>query len=484
MDNRFTTFGISRKNAGLWISSFLMLAAAALRIIYFAMGGAEGRTLGGRVFLLAVIPAAAALIFIAELWIHGRDRLYKTGFSVLLITVFLIVRIIFIYKEAQGACPVWLLVACLVLYCAQLIVWNLTTNGARIKTRLPLVMLLALPVLYFAVSLFTPLPGAETGAPALLSSLSVVLMLLAMLACALFMQRITSEEYRPRRGDRPDGRLVRSLDPINGVAVYIMPTRNGSSTYFRDTIECSKVEEFIRRKREEGMPGFGMLHLIAAAYVRVLSKHPACNRFISGQKIYSHGNVLELALAVKKEMRADAPETIIKVYFDPNDTVEDVYRKVSEQIEIAKNTPLDSGFDDLAWLINAVPGILKKLLVWILKVFDYFGWLPAWLMRLSPFHGSVFVTDLGSLGIPPIYHHLYDFGNIPVFVAFGSRRSENEVGPDGTPVKKKYIDFTIVTDERICDGFYYASAFKSFRRFLNNPEKLEAPPEKVEKDVY
>ena len=132
MDNRFTSFGISRKNAGLWISSLLMLAAAALRIIYFAMGGAEGRTLGGRVFLLAAIPAAAALIFIAELWIHGRDRLYKTGFSVLLITVFLIVRIIFIYKEAQGACPLWLLVACLVLYCAQLIVWNLTTNGARI----------------------------------------------------------------------------------------------------------------------------------------------------------------------------------------------------------------------------------------------------------------------------------------------------------------------------------------------------------------
>ena len=131
-----------------------------------------------------------------------------------------------------------------------------------------------------------------------------------------------------------------------------------------------------------------------------------------------------------------------------------------------------------------MPGVLKKFLVWFLKTLDYFGLLPKWLMRLSPFHGSVFVTALGSLGIPPVFHHLYDFGNIPAFIAFGSRRTVTETGEDGAPVKRKYMDFTVVSDERICDGFYYASAFKSFRRFLNNPEKLDVPPEKVEKDVY
>ena len=46
--------------------------------------------------------------------------------------------------------------------------------------------------------------------------------------------------------------------------------------------------------------------------------------------------------------------------------------------------------------------------------------VPKELTDLSPFHGSIFITSMGSLGIPPIYHHLYDFGNIPVFVAFPS----------------------------------------------------------------
>jgi hypothetical protein len=40
-----------------------------------------------------------------------------------------------------------------------------------------------------------------------------------------------------------------------------------------------------------------------------------------------------------------------------------------------------------------------------------------------------------------------------------------------------------VTDERICDGYYYASAFKMFKRFVENPELLERPPEVVYEDI-
>ncbi|MBR3383091.1 MAG: hypothetical protein IKG85_08690 [Clostridia bacterium] len=485
MDNRYTTYGISGKSFGTWAAAALMLLAAACRIVYYAMGGAEGRSIGWWVFFLAVVPVFAAVWFAAEISGHGRDKLYKTSFGVLLGAVFFTARIIALYREeGTVVASVWHVVLCIVLYFAVWLIWDLTVNGARIRTKLPLLIILILPFVWHLAVEDIPRWAAGTAFFVALPEISVLLIMLALIVTAVFMEKITSDKFRPRRGDRPDGRLVRSLDPINGVGIYIMPNRNGASTYFHDTVECTKLEEYIRSKRGEGMPGFGMLHIIAAAYVRVISKHPACNRFISGQKIFSRDGEIELAMTVKKEMTAEAPETIIKVYFDPTDTAADVYRKYNEQIKEAKDTPLDSGFDKLAWLINAVPGVLKKFLVWFLKLLDYFGLLPAWLMRLSPFHGSVFVTALGSLGIPPVYHHLYDFGNIPAFIAFGARRTETEIGDDGAPVKRKYIDFTIVTDERICDGFYYASAFKSFRRFLNNPEKLDEPPAKVEKDVF
>ena len=114
---------------------------------------------------------------------------------------------------------------------------------------------------------------------------------------------------------------------------------------------------------------------------------------------------------------------------------------------------------------------------------DYFGLLPKFLLELSPFHGSVFFTSMGSLGIPAIIHHLYDFGNLPVFIAFGCKYRRNEIASDGTVVQKKYVDMGFCLDERICDGFYYAAVLKYLRRLLAHPERMDVPPETVVKDI-
>ena len=132
---------------------------------------------------------------------------------------------------------------------------------------------------------------------------------------------------------------------------------------------------------------------------------------------------------------------------------------------------------------NLIPSVVLKFLVWLLKLLDYFGLLPKFLLELSPFHGSLFFTSMGSLGIPPIYHHLYDFGNLPAFGAFGCKRRALEVQEDGTVVQKKYIDVKFVLDERIVDGYYYATFFKYYRRLLAHPEVLDQAPEEVNKDI-
>ena len=109
--------------------------------------------------------------------------------------------------------------------------------------------------------------------------------------------------------------------------------------------------------------------------------------------------------------------------------------------------------------------------------------MPKVLHRVSPFHASFFITNLGSLGIPPIYHHLYDFGNLPVFGAFGCKRRANEIQDDGSVAQKKYIDVKFVLDERIVDGYYYATFFKYFRTLMRHPELLDNPPEVVNHDI-
>ena len=289
--------------------------------------------------------------------------------------------------------------------------------------------------------------------------------------------------YRRRFGDRKDGRRLRTIDPLTTVAPFIMPSRVGAMNYIQDSIPMDNIEKFIHKKRSEGMPGFGAMHILVAAYIRMLSQKPGLNRFLSGLRIYARHNI-EIIMAVKKELSIEAPETMIKFVFSPDATVNDVYYQFTEKIEAFKNSSEESSnFDIVTSLLGKIPRFLLKASINFLKFLDYNGWLPKFLTDLSPFHGSLVITSMASLGIPPIFHHLYNFGNVPVFIAFSAVRKENELVKDGSVKRVRYLDLTISTDERICDGHYYSVAFHELRRNLKNPEVLENPPEKVVNDI-
>ena len=192
----------------------------------------------------------------------------------------------------------------------------------------------------------------------------------------------------------------------------------------------------------------------------------------------------KININVKKEMTLESPDTVVKIVFEPTDTADDVYYKMKAVIDENKGGELDSDFDNTARIINYIPRLIKKFAIWFLKTLDYFGLLPRFLLNVSPFHGSMFIPSMGSLGIPPIYHHLYNFGNVPVFISFGAKKSVNEIDDNGQVVKRKYVDYTVVTDERICDGYYFASTLKILRGCLRHPERLDTPPEQVIEDIF
>ena len=288
---------------------------------------------------------------------------------------------------------------------------------------------------------------------------------------------------RKRRfGDRAEGRRLRSLDPLYNFIPFIMVQKNDACNQFADSVEITETDRWLRAKRKEGYKGLGYLHLFIASYVRAASQRPCVNRFIAGRRIFARNNI-EVVLTVRRGMSSDAGETTIKVIFDPSDTVFDVYRKMEEKISEIKDSEEDNNTEAVARALTKLPRFILSFAIWILKIMDYFGLIPMSLLNASPFHGSMIITDLGSIGIGPIYHHLYNFGTLPVFVAFGAKRKVTELEADGTPVQRKYIDYKVNTDERICDGYDYAMAFKYFKKYLKHPEELETPPEQVVEDI-
>lgn len=278
-----------------------------------------------------------------------------------------------------------------------------------------------------------------------------------------------------------EGRRVKTIPPMSVFMPYVMKDRNDACNFISDSIDITAIEDYVFKKRAEGCKNFGIMHVIIAAYVRTVAEKPGVNRFIRGQRVWARNNI-EVMLTIKKEMKLNSPDTVIKIFPEPTDTATDIYNRINELV-LENKKEGESDFDKTAKALTSIPGLLIRALVGILNFLDYFGLLPRFLTKVSPFHGSFFITSMGSLGIPPIYHHIYNFGNVPLFTSFGAKRTEYYIDKDGATKERKMVDLKIVTDERICDGYYYAAFLKAMRFYLKNPDKLDNPPKEVIPDI-
>ncbi len=471
-----TTYVATRKNIFVWFAAALSLASVAARIISLLQSGYPGLF-----FLIfgAILPIIANLFIAIRLPLRGEQQFYITIVPVAVLSIYLCLTAI------GCVSGIFMTTLCVIVSLVFAGIYYMTFSG-RLGSKF--IVLVYFLVIFGAVLLDSKTLGLlqlDRRFPEwdFISDVCIVLSILCiMLSARRLPPPKEGEPYRLRWGDRLDGRLVHSLDPLVKCMPYFMPGRQNSSNFISDSIEISNTENFIKRKRREGLKRFGITHIVLAAYVRCIAELPGLNRFVSGQKIYNRFNI-EICMVVKREMSMEAPETIVKMEFLRTDTVEDVYRRFEEAVGAVKDAVDDSGVDAATHLLNLVPGPVFKFVVRFVDVLDYFGLFPAALVKLSPFHASMFITSMGSLGIPPIYHHLYEFGNIPAFCALGHKYTKSEINREGKVVHKKYIDYKWIADERIIDGFYYANVLKRMRSLISRPEQLDRPPKEVIQDI-
>lgn len=469
MKNRIH-FYVSPKNAFAWLMALLLAASAITRIMLF-----QSLPHPGNVWWHLVLPVAATVLYALITLLQGQEQFYKTAIPVWMLALF---AAVWSKDSLQGHAMVALF--WIAMFFFAFLYTDITSglHAHRVWLLLP-IMLTPLAAIYYY----------NRQAIFLKDWPRVMLLLpntLLFLGCTLLVFAIRihpAGEYHPTWGDRVDGRRIRSLSPTYQMIPYIMVNRTGAANLFEEPFEITAAERYIRQKRREGLTNFGLIHVFLACFCRSIAKYPGVNRFVAGQRIFSRGEDIQFSMTVKKDMSTDGEETEIKLHLTPRDTAYDVYRKMNEAVVKAKNTPADAAVDNVAFGLTLLPGVFLKFCVWFLKTLDYFGLLPKALLEVSPFHGSIYMTSLGSLGISPVYHHLYDFGNLPIFAAFGCKRRTMEIQPDGTVAERKYVDFRFTVDERTVDGFYYASFIKYFKRLFRHPEVLDQPPEEIVKDA-
>ena len=113
--------------------------------------------------------------------------------------------------------------------------------------------------------------------------------------------------------------------------------------------------------------------------------------------------------------------------------------------------------------------LLPRFVLWLANVLDRHGLLPKFVVDLSPFHTSLFITNLASIRTNFIHHHVYEFGTTSVFVCMGKPVPDFLSGN----YDKKVMPLGVTMDERICSGYEYAAFCSDFRRYLAHPELLE-----------
>ncbi len=277
--------------------------------------------------------------------------------------------------------------------------------------------------------------------------------------------------------DRSDGYYLTKLDAISKLMPYIMKERNDALVYFSERIEMDKIEPFIAKYREEYGVKIGFMHILIAALVRTMAQKPKINRFIAGSKPYARKDI-SVSFVMKKTLTEQAREASIKNIYDRNCTLHDVVKIVNKSIEENKVDDFENNTDLLAKAISVMPSFLISFAIWLIKYTDGKGILPRRVIDASPFHTSMFITNLGSLGIKGVYHHIYNLGTVSLFLGFGIKEAKLIETKDGIR-KQKYIDLKVVADERIVDGYYMAQSLKMVRKYLRNPERLLEPPKKI-----
>ena len=271
-------------------------------------------------------------------------------------------------------------------------------------------------------------------------------------------------------GLRSDGKQLRKTSAIFKLMPNLMRERNDSQVLFSQDIITDGMDNYIKEKMEQNIK-ISYLDIVFAAITRIIAERPHLNRFCVNGRTYASNSIF-ISIVVKKSLSDDSEETPLKIEFDGTETIFEVKDKL--QAEIAKNKKVETqnDTDKTVKALTSIPAFLIKIAMGIIRFLDKHGILPKFLIGVSPFHTSAFVTNVGSLGIDAIYHHLYNFGTTSMFFAMG-RKKKTYVYVDDELVEKKCVSIAFVGDERICDGYYYASSFKQLSKYLAKPYLLE-----------
>jgi len=289
-----------------------------------------------------------------------------------------------------------------------------------------------------------------------------LLVLLAILAGVVLVWSLLG-----LKTSRPDGTYIKT-HPYRRLMFFVMKSRNESVVYFEEEVRAEPLLDYLAKAKEA--VGCDVTHIGVAACNIALAENPNMNRFVAGKRLYQRDKRWLTFSMKRKQLDKKAKLAVVKLPMLDGETFKQFTTRVNDKIgenRSGKKTYADKEFQ----LFNALPRPALQAFVPFFKVLDYFGVLPGSFIEGDGMYTSIFVANLGSLKMDAGFHHLYEWGNCPLFVMFGEVY-EKPVVENGQIVVGKVMNIRFSFDERIDDGLTAGHGIKSFLRIMSAPEQF------------
>ena len=282
------------------------------------------------------------------------------------------------------------------------------------------------------------------------------------------------ETYKRRRGDRRDARWVRELDPLHFIMPHLMPKRTDSEAYLNAKMDVTDTLAYLAKKNEgEEEYRATLFHCFIMAIGKTIRLRPDLNRYISGRRYYQRHKIT-MGFVVKRRFEDHSQEALMVTAAEDDWNLTAVTHKVVGKVHTVREQK-EFGLDSALGFMKKLPRPIMMFLMWIFRTLDFFGKMPRALTDEDPNYATVFLSNLGSIQCPAVYHHLSNYGTNSIMVTIGTIHKENVIQPDGTCQVRDIVDVGITLDERIADGFYFGRSWKIVQYMLSNPVLLDRP---------
>lgn len=272
--------------------------------------------------------------------------------------------------------------------------------------------------------------------------------------------------------NRPDGTLAKDVAPFRRMMSFLMPTRTESAVYFEQDLDLTKTNAFIEAWNKTHEQRITVFHVFTWAIAHVLHARPRMNRFVVGNNVYQRDGVW-ISYSAKKQLADGAPIVVLKRKFDPGMTFEQTVGFIHGDVKEGRSDKKSTMDKELAFFL-ALPSFLLSLGVKFFQWLDRVNLLPATIIRNDPMYASFFIANLGSVKLESAYHHLYEWGNCPLFAALGRSKQVPVVNEDGQVEVRTLCTVKYSFDERIEDGLYCAHSLEQLRKMVEDPEAFIA----------